>query len=153
MSVDHIGPMARRVEDVAAALQAVAGYDPLDPRQRREVPDSVDVMTDLDGGVKGLRIGLLREGFAEPIEPGVAEATQAAVRVLERAGAEVTWISVPEHAEADAVYQTLVLEGQMALFDAGFYGSGYTGYYHSPRSPRSAACGTTRSTSTQPGPK
>jgi len=129
MSVDHIGPMARRVEDVAAALEAVAGYDPLDPRQRREVPEAIDVLTDLDRGVKGLKIGLLREGFAEPIDPGVAEATQAAVRVLERAGAEVTWVSVPEHAEADAVYQTLVLEGQMALFDAGFYGTGYTGYY------------------------
>ncbi|MCB9491345.1 MAG: amidase [Dehalococcoidia bacterium] len=129
MTVDHIGPMARRVEDVAAALQAVAGYDQLDPRQRREIPDSIDVLSELDGGVKGLRIGLLREGFAEPIQPGVADATMDAVRTLEQAGAEVTWISVPEHAQADAAYQTLVLEGSMALFDAGFFGAGYQGYY------------------------
>ena len=129
MTVDHVGPMARRVEDVAAALQAVAGYDPLDPRQRREVPESIDVMSNLDGGVRGLRVGLLREGFIDPIQPEVAEAVEEAARVLERAGAEVTWISVPEHAQVDAVYQTLVLEGSQALFDAGFYGTGYVGYY------------------------
>jgi len=129
MTVDHIGPMARRVEEVAAALQAVAGYDPLDPRQRREVPDAVDVMTGLDQGVRGLRIGLLREGFADPIDPAVAEAVRTAVSVLERAGAEVREVSVPEHAATDAVYQTLSLEGGLALFDAGFYGAGYKGYY------------------------
>ncbi len=129
MTVDHIGPMARRVEDVAAALQAVAGYDPLDPRQRREVPESIDVLSGLDAGVKGLKIGLLREGFTEPIQPEVVEANLEAARILEQAGAEVTWISVPEHAQTDAVYQTLSLEGAMALFDAGFYGTGYVGYY------------------------
>lgn len=129
MTVDHIGPMARRVEDVTAALQAVAGYDPLDPRQRREVPDAIDVLSGLDGGVKGLRIGLLREGFAEPIEPEVVEANLEAARVFERLGAEVVWISVPEHAQTDGVYQTLALEGGQALFDAGFYGTGYKGYY------------------------
>ncbi len=129
MTVDHVGPLARRVEDVAAALQAVAGYDPLDPRQRREVPDSIDVLSDLDGGVRGLRIGILEEGFAEPIQPEVAEAVLDAVRVLERAGAEVTKVSVPEHAQMDALYQTLVLEGSRYLFDAGFYGLGHNTYY------------------------
>lgn len=129
MTVDHIGPMARRVEDVAAALQAVAGYDPLDPRQRREVPDSLDVLSGLDGGVRGLRIGILEEGFADPIQPEVAEAVLEAVRVLERAGAEVTKVSVPEHAQMDALYQTLTLEGSRYLFDAGFYGLGHNTYY------------------------
>jgi amidase len=129
MTVDHVGPMARRVEDVAAALQAVAGYDPLDPRQRREVPDSLDVLSGLDGGVRGLRIGILEEGFAAPIQPEVAEAVLEAVRVLELAGAEVTKVSVPEHAHIDALYQTLSLEGSRVLFDAGFYGLGHNTYY------------------------
>ncbi len=129
MSVDHIGPMARRVELVAAALQAVAGYDPLDPRQRREVPEAIDVMTGLDGGVRGLRIGVLREGFADPIQPEVADAVHAAVSVLERAGATVCEVSVPEHALMDAAYQTLSLEGSMALVDSGLWGVGYKGYY------------------------
>ncbi|HET7738066.1 MAG TPA: amidase family protein [Tepidiformaceae bacterium] len=129
MTVDHVGPMARKVEDVAAALQVVGGYDPLDPRQRREVPESIDVLSGLDGGVKGLRIGVLKEGFMGPIQPEVAEAVMKAIRVLEQAGAEVCEISVPEHAQMDGVYQTLTLEGSKAMFDAGFFGVGYNGYY------------------------
>src|ERR1700730_8951064 len=88
-SVDHVGPMARTVPDVAAALQAVAGYDDNDPRQRRGIPDSIDALSDLDGGVRGLRIGILEEGFADPIEPGVAAGVMAAVSTLEKLGAEI----------------------------------------------------------------
>ncbi len=128
-SVDHVGPMARRVQDVAAALQAVAGYDDNDPRQRRGIPDSIDALSNLDGGVKGLRIGILEEGFAEPIEPEVAAGILAAVSTLEKLGAEVTRISVPQHGQLDSAYAALVYEGQRALFDTGFFGIGAKAYY------------------------
>lgn len=128
-SVDHVGPMARTVPDVAAALQAVAGYDDNDPRQRRGIPDSIDALSDLDGGVKGLRIGILEEGFAEPIEPGVAEGVLAAVSTLEKLGAEISRISVPQHAQMDSVYAALVFEGARAIFDVGFFGIGAKAYY------------------------
>src|SRR5215510_14399233 len=49
-SIDYTGPLAKRVEDVAAALQATAGYDGLDPRQARDIPETYDALTDLDGG-------------------------------------------------------------------------------------------------------
>lgn len=128
-SVDHVGPMARTVENVAAALQAVAGYDENDPRQRRGIPDSIDALSDLDGGVKGLRIGILEEGFADPIEPGVAEGVLAAVATLEKLGAEVSRISVPQHAQVDAAYAALVFEGARAIYDVGFFGVGAKAYY------------------------
>jgi amidase len=129
MTVDHVGPMARRVEDVAAALQAVAGYDDLDPRQRREVPDGLDVLSTLDGGVAGLRIGILEEGFVDPIDTGIGDAVLEAVRVLEGLGAEVSKVSVPEILTTDALYQTLSIEGSRALFDAGAFGVGQDTYY------------------------
>lgn len=128
-SVDHVGPMARTVPDVAAALQAVAGYDDNDPRQRRGIPDEIDALSDLDGGVRGLRIGVLEEGFAEPIEPEVAEGVLAAVATLERLGAEVTRVSVPEHATIGAAYAALVFEGARAIRDVGFFGMGAKAYY------------------------
>lgn len=128
-SVDHVGPMARNVEDVAAALQAVAGYDGYDPRQTRDIPEQLDALSDLDGGVRGLRIGILKEGFAEPIDPKVSEGVLAAIATLERLGAKVTRISVPEHAKVDAPYAALVYEGSRALFDVGFYGVGAKTYY------------------------
>jgi amidase len=128
-SVDHVGPMARTVEDVARALQAVAGYDDLDPRQRRGVPDSIDALSDLDGGVKGLRIGILEEGFAEPIEPEVAAGVLAAIAQLERLGAEVRRISVPAHFELSSAYAGLVFEGGLSLFQTGFFGTGAKTHY------------------------
>lgn len=128
-SVDHVGPMARTVPDVAAALQAVAGYDDNDPRQRRSIPEGIDALSDLDGGVKGLRIGILEEGFAEPIEQGVADGVLAAVATLEKLGAEVMRISVPQHAQMDRVYAALVFEGARAVYDVGFFGMGAKAYY------------------------
>lgn len=128
-SVDHVGPMARTPETLAIALQAVAGYDELDPRQRRAVPPSIDALTGLDGGVKGLRIGILAEGFAEPIEPGVAQGVLDAVRVLERLGAEVVRVSVPAHVEMDAAYAALVFEGAKAIHDTGLTGAGAKTHY------------------------
>jgi len=110
-------------------VQAVAGYDDLDPRQRREVPQSIDALSGLDGGVKGLKIGILEEGFAEPIEPEVAEGVLAAVGTLERLGAEVRRISVPHHAQIDSVYAALVFEGARAIHDVGFFGVGAKTYY------------------------
>jgi amidase len=93
----------------------VAGYDGYDPRQHRGIPERIDTLSDLDGGIRGLRIGLLEEGFAEPIEPAVAEGVQAAVSTLLKLGAEVTKISVPQHAQIDGVYAALVLEGARAI--------------------------------------
>ncbi len=128
-SVDHVGPMARTVPDVAAALQAVAGYDDNDPRQRRGIPESIDALSDLDGGVRGLRIGILEEGFVEPIEPGVTAGVLAAVSTLQKLGAEVSRISVPQHAQIGSAYAALVFEGARAVFDTGFYGHGAKAYY------------------------
>jgi amidase len=128
-SVDHVGPMARTVPDLAAALQAVAGYDDYDPRQRRGIPESIDALSDLDGGVRGLRIGILDEGFSDPIEPAVAEGVMAAVSTLEKLGAEVSRISVPQHAQIDSVYAALVFEGARAIHDTGFFGIGAKTYY------------------------
>jgi amidase len=128
-SVDHVGPMACSVPDVAAALQAVAGYDDNDPRQRRGIPDGIDALSALDGGVKGIRIGILEEGFAEPIEPGVTAGVLAAVSQLGALGAEVRRISVPEHAQMDGAYAALVFEGARAIHDIGFFGIGAKAYY------------------------
>lgn len=128
-SVDHIGPMARRVEDVAKALQVVAGYDGYDYRQSREIPTSYDATSGLQYGIDGLRIGIVEEGFAEPIEPGVSSCVLAAIEVLEKAGASVTRVSIPEHQAMDAVYAALVIEGARAVLDTSFFGMWTKTYY------------------------
>ena len=60
-SLDHAGPLAWTAEDCAILLQAMAGHDPADPASaNRPVPD---FCVDLNAGVKGLRIGVVRHFF------------------------------------------------------------------------------------------
>ena len=127
-SIDYTGPMARTTEDLASALQATAGYDGLDPRQGRDIPDKLDVLSLLDRGVAGLKIGVLEEGF-EDAEPDVTDMVMAAVDVLSSAGATVTKISVPEQLTVQSVQEALSPEGARALFQTGFFGAFTKTYY------------------------
>ncbi len=122
-SIDYVGPMARNVEDVAAALQAVAGFDGLDPRQDRTLPTGIDALSHLDDGVDGLRIGMLEEGFDDETDPDVRDAVLEAIDELQRAGAAISRISVPEHVTARSAAAALGLEGSRAIRDAGFFGA------------------------------
>lgn len=127
-SVDYTGPMARYIEDVAAALDAVAGYDSYDPRQDRTVPLGSNALGSLTDGVKGVRIGILEEGFVDA-EPDVHDAVMAAVDVLVAAGAEANRVSIPEHLTAGLAGSMLVPEGTRAVFDIGFCGAFAKTYY------------------------
>jgi amidase len=127
-SIDYTGPMTRTVEDAAAALQATAGYDPYDPRQTRDVPISMDVLSRLADGVAGLRIGVLQEGFDEA-EGAVRDLVMAAVDVLARAGADVSEVSIPEHHAVRTAQAALTAEGALAVFNTGFFGAFTRTYY------------------------
>lgn len=129
-SIDYTGPMARTVEDAAAALEATAGFDAYDPRQTREVPRRIDVLHGLTEGIAGLRIGILQEGF-DDADPEVKDLVQAAVDVLAKAGARVSSVRVPEHHQVRAAQQALGAEGGLAIFKTGFYGAFTRTYYPS----------------------
>ena len=64
---DHIGPLTRSVEDSALVLQAIAGYDPLEPST---VPVPVpDFTADLEKGVKGLKMGIPSNYYFDLLGP------------------------------------------------------------------------------------
>jgi aspartyl-tRNA(Asn)/glutamyl-tRNA(Gln) amidotransferase subunit A len=89
VSLDHVGPMTRSVRDNALLLQLLAGHDPEDPGSADvEVPDYA---ADLERGVKGLEIGLVRHFYAEDMQadPEQAQAIETAADVLRRLGASV----------------------------------------------------------------
>jgi len=97
-SLDHCGPLTRTVEDAALILNAISGQDPTDPASAdRPVPDFT---AGLDGKADGLRVGVIREYFGENVQPEVASAVRAAIADLERLGAQVEEVSVPEDAYA-----------------------------------------------------
>jgi amidase len=128
-SIDHLGPMARTVAETATALEAIAGYDPFDPRAERGVPGHLDVLGDLDGGVKGLTIGILDEGFDDPLESEVREVVLGAIDGIAAAGAEVVQVSVPEHREAPLAAGMLQMSGYRAARGNGGFGFGSRGFY------------------------
>jgi amidase len=125
---DHAGPMGRTVAEVALMLEVIAGKDPMDPRQT-EI--KVDPYTQALGrDLKGVRLGVLREGFGLPgAEPDVDAAVSRAIQVLAGLGAQVEEVSVPAHRQADSIIWGLIAEGASALMYANGVGYHFRGYY------------------------
>ena len=95
-SFDQAGPFARTVEDVARVLGVIAGGDPLDSTS---MPAAVpDYLAALEGELRGLKIGLPVEYFAEGLQADVEAAVRAAAAQLAELGADVRELSL-EHAE------------------------------------------------------
>jgi aspartyl-tRNA(Asn)/glutamyl-tRNA(Gln) amidotransferase subunit A len=93
-SYDHVGPLSRTTRDAALLLGLIAGHDPLDATSsRRPVPD---YLAALDGGVKGLRLGVAGGFYADRLDPAVAGALAEAVAVLRELGAAVDPVTVPD---------------------------------------------------------
>ena len=130
-TLDHLGPITRTVGDAALMLGVLAGRDGLDPRQRAD-PPAWDYLAGLDGGVSGLRVGVVAEGFGIPglSQPGVDEAVRAAVRALESAGAAVSEISIPWHRDGLHVWNVIATEGATGqMIDGNAYGMNSPGLY------------------------
>jgi amidase len=128
---DHAGPMARSAADAALLLEVIAGKDPLDPRQ-----DGVTTQpyTRVLGApnLNGLRIGVLREGFgSESAEADVEAAVRRAVAELEKLGAKITEVSVPEHRECTALLMTMAPEALGTMIEGNGNGYHFKGLYNS----------------------
>ena len=102
-SLDHPGPLARTVRDVAVATAAIAGYDPRDPISAdRPVPD---FLAGIDAGPRNLRVGVPTDHVWDECDPAIATAVRAAIEALARAGAEiheVRWTRAAECAKASS---------------------------------------------------
>jgi amidase len=130
LTLDHTGPMARTVADVAVFLEAIAGPDGLDPRQR-------DVRTEsyteaIKGSVNGLRLAIVKEGFgwAGASEEDVDQMVQDAAHKLERVGAKVTTISLPMHRDGIHIWNAIAVEGATMLMVRGnSMGTNWKGHY------------------------
>ena len=112
-NLDHAGPMARTVRDVALLLQVIAGYDPLDPTSV-DVPVD-DYLAHLNDGVKGWRIALACGGYFGENNAEVGEAVQLAARLFASLGAHV------EEAELSWACNAALANGLMIQADAAAY--------------------------------
>src|SRR5919112_1095684 len=122
-SLDVVGPMTRDVRDAALLLQAIVGHDRRDSTSANvEVPD---YLADLEGGVEGLRVGVVTELMDERIDAGVREVVGAVADGLEGAGAEVGEASLPHAYYALEAYYIIApaeVSSNLARFDGVRYG-------------------------------
>jgi amidase len=127
-SLDHVGPMARSVDIVARLLEVIAGKDPLDQRQREVAVEPYREL--LKRGIAGLKIGVVREGFAQPgAEPDVSTAVMRAVAALAKHGAKASEISIPEHNNASDWIFAIVPQGMAMLAHSKLMGTHHSGAY------------------------
>lgn len=110
---DTVGPVARRVQDVAAVYEAIAGYDPEDPH-------SIDrPVTPWDGSasVSGLRVGVPDHFYYDDIDPEIAEALARMRAALAAAGAELVPVMLPGAEIAHAHATRIILADACALHE------------------------------------
>jgi aspartyl-tRNA(Asn)/glutamyl-tRNA(Gln) amidotransferase subunit A len=122
-SLDHIGPFAKTVKEVALVLRTIAGRDPMDSTSAElPVPDYV---AELEKPVKGLRIGVAKEYFGEGLDPEVRAAVEAAIQKLAELGCAVVPVSLPHTEYAIPAYYivaTAEASSNLARYDGVRYG-------------------------------
>jgi aspartyl-tRNA(Asn)/glutamyl-tRNA(Gln) amidotransferase subunit A len=122
-SLDQPGPMARSVSGCAALLQAIAGADPRDQTTSARSVD--DYSAGLEGGVRGLRIGVPGEWLGGGLDAGVEARVREALAAYERLGARVVDISLPHARYGIAAYYLIApaeASSNLARYDGVRFG-------------------------------
>lgn len=122
-SLDQIGPFARRVEDAAILLQAIAGHDSRDSTSLDvPIPDYTQA---LKPDLKGVKVGVIMDAFGEGLDDTVNEAVQTAIAKLRELGATIEEIHCPRFRSGIAAYYVIApseASANLARYDAVRYG-------------------------------
>ncbi len=122
-SLDQAGPLTRTAEDAAMMLNVMAGFDPKDSTcMDRAVPDYTATLKE---PLKGLRIGLPKEYFAEGLDSRVEQVVRDAVKEYEKLGATVKEISLPRTHHSVAAYYVIApaeASANLSRFDGARFG-------------------------------
>lgn len=122
-SLDQAGPMALSTKDCALILETIAGSCPYDSTSATiEVPKWSEIISD---EIKGLRIGLPKEYFAEKLDSDVERVTKEAIQALKDRGATIVDVSLPLVKHAVPVYYlvaTSEASSNLARYDGMRYG-------------------------------
>src|SRR2546421_1704100 len=122
-SLDQIGPITKDVRDAAVMLQEIAGHDPLDSTSA-DVPVP-DYLKALKENLRGMKVGVPLEFFAEGLDPEVELAVRTAIIQMQALKAEIKEISLPMTKYAIAAYYliaTAEASSNLARYDGVRYG-------------------------------
>ena len=122
-SLDQGGPMAKSAEDLALLLNLMVGFDERDSTSLQR--DAEDYARDLALPLKGLKIGLPKEYFAQGLSADVARAVEAAIDQYRKLGAQTVEISLPNTRLSIPVYYVLApaeASSNLSRYDGVRYG-------------------------------
>ena len=122
-SLDQIGPLANSAEDCGLLLNAISGADPHDHTSRDK---NIDFNSLLGKDIKGAKIGLPKEFFAEGIDEEVKKAVLAAAEFYKNCGAELVEVSLPTLKYAVSSYYLLACaeaSSNLSRYDGVKYGT------------------------------
>ena len=122
-SLDQIGPFARTVEDAAALLEVISGYDKHDSTSLKLPVENYT--NSLNNDIKGKKIGVVKELMVEGLAPDVQKAMQSAIDTYKSLGAEIVEISLPNIKHSIGIYYILATaecSSNLARFDGVRYG-------------------------------
>ncbi len=122
-SLDQAGPMTHTAADAALMLTAMAGHDAKDSTSINEpVPD---YSARLHVKPEGIRIGLCKEYFEGGLDPRVQQCVLDAVKVLEKSGASITEVSLPNTRQSVPAYYVIApaeCSANLARYDGVRFG-------------------------------
>ena len=124
-SFDTIGPMARSVYDVALVLETIAGHDPKDSTSRIESVGRYSETLKKTENLRGLRVGIPKEYFADGLNVDVDAALRNAIKQIESLGAEAVEVSLPHTQYAIPVYYLILFaeaSSNLAKYDGVRFG-------------------------------
>ncbi|WP_158741937.1 amidase [Acidisphaera sp. L21] len=113
-ALDTIGPLARRVEDVALIFAVTAGFDPADPYSVDQPLENF--LPHLHDGIAGCRIGIPRNHYFNDCDPDVVTAVMAAAHTLEALGAILVEVDVPEAERVHAATSAAVFADACTIY-------------------------------------
>lgn len=121
-STDVIGPIARNVDDAALVLDIMSGRDPLDSTT---IERSTESYTDLDGSIKGKKVGIIKEYMGDGLDPGVKTLIESAIDSMRSAGAIINEVSLPTIPLALACYYIIMpaeVSSNLSRYDGQRFG-------------------------------
>ncbi len=122
-SLDQIGPFSRTVEDSAALLEVISGYDKHDSTSLKLPVENY--RSTLNNDIKGMKIGVVKELMSEGLSPDVEKALKSAIDTYKSLGAEIVEISLPNLKHSIGIYYILATaecSSNLARFDGVRYG-------------------------------
>jgi aspartyl-tRNA(Asn)/glutamyl-tRNA(Gln) amidotransferase subunit A len=122
-SLDQIGPFGRTARDCALMLETIAGADPHDGTAANAVVPNYAAQ--LDGDIRGIRIGVPGEYFVEGMDANVAARVSEAIQTLRELGAEIVDVSLPHTRYALPAYYIIApaeASANLARFNGVRYG-------------------------------